>query len=973
MRLHRLELTAFGPYPGHEVVDFDVLAAEGLFLLHGDTGAGKTSLLDAVAYALFGSVPGVRDQAKQLRCDSAPDIVHTEVSLELTVRGRRLRVSHSPEYPRPKRRGGGVTKQNATASLTWLDSDHEGLTRIDEVARTVQHLLGMTKEQFFQVVLLPQGEFARFLRSETKEREELLERLFGTEHFKRVEHWFRENRRALGQDVERARVLAQGLAGRVAQVVGAEPPETPDEAWLTGLGSDVDAEAAGAAAVEVAAGRTRVAAESALAEGRALAERVRRVQRATQVLTELAAQAGDRAEWAEELDAARRAAGVVAAVDALRALERQARAAARSLAQRVLAAEALGWTESDDPRATANALREEAGELGGLVAEAQRQVDDEARLAELDRRLSETTWDELGAEADTLTVALTQARDAVADAARALATVDGLRAAAEAAATAVRHAAELPAAERALAEAVGGHTGAVDAHQDARDRLLDVRQRRLAGMAAELAATLAPSSSCPVCGSLEHPAPARAADVVSARDEERAQDREQRALRARDGAADALRQARAAVDTLRERLADWDDPMAAHARAEAAFVATQAVAASHGTRVAELEAVERAVEEAGRRRTQLAQDIASWRAERDEVAAVVAQRSSRLLAARGGHASVGERRARLLELGSALDAVADARAAEAAVSARVDEQRTAVAAAVAIAGFATLSGALGAAREEEVMAKLATQLGEAQLKESTNREILADPELWGVAAETSVDVAPLVAAADVARERAEEAVAQARAAAGRAEAMAGLAGRLRAAWRDLAPVEARFAELDALTDVVNGRGQNTARMSLRAYVLAARLEEVAVAATDRLRRMTQGRYAFVHSDEAGARGTRGGLGLDVLDDFTGRVRSSKTLSGGESFVASLALALGLADVVASETGGAVLDTLFVDEGFGALDANTLDDVMAILDELRAGGRVVGVVSHVEELRQRIPVRLRVHKARSGPTLELVRG
>jgi exonuclease SbcC len=200
-----------------------------------------------------------------------------------------------------------------------------------------------------------------------------------------------------------------------------------------------------------------------------------------------------------------------------------------------------------------------------------------------------------------------------------------------------------------------------------------------------------------------------------------------------------------------------------------------------------------------------------------------------------------------------------------------------------------------------------------------------------------------------------------------------LAGLLRKALAGLAPAEAAYAELRALADVVNGRGQNSRKMSLRSYVLAARLEEVAIAATHRLRTMSQGRYSFVHSDAAGARGTRGGLGIDVLDDYSGTIRPAKTLSGGESFLASLALALGLADVVAGETGGALLDTLFVDEGFGTLDAETLDVVMNILDELRAGGRVVGLVSHVEELRQRIPTRLRVRKSRTGSTVEVRAG
>jgi exonuclease SbcC len=217
----------------------------------------------------------------------------------------------------------------------------------------------------------------------------------------------------------------------------------------------------------------------------------------------------------------------------------------------------------------------------------------------------------------------------------------------------------------------------------------------------------------------------------------------------------------------------------------------------------------------------------------------------------------------------------------------------------------------------------------------------------------------------------DAAMTAARVARQRATDVAELAGRLRAAWEESRPALAAFEELTELTDVVNGRGQNARKMSLRAYVLAARLEEVAIAATARLQKMSDDRFSFVHTDVAGPRGTRGGLGLDVLDAYSGSTRSTKTLSGGETFLASLALALGLADVVAAETGGALLDTLFVDEGFGMLDANTLDEVMDTLDELRAGGRVVGLVSHVEELRHRIPTRLRVHKSRTGSRVELI--
>ena len=163
--------------------------------------------------------------------------------------------------------------------------------------------------------------------------------------------------------------------------------------------------------------------------------------------------------------------------------------------------------------------------------------------------------------------------------------------------------------------------------------------------------------------------------------------------------------------------------------------------------------------------------------------------------------------------------------------------------------------------------------------------------------------------------------------------------------------------------------RNRLRMRLSAYVLAARLEEVAAAATVRLERMSNGRYQLVHSDE-GARGrSRGGLELRIVDGWTGRERPPSTLSGGETFLASLALALGLADVVAAEAGGSRLETLFIDEGFGSLDERTLDEVLDVLDALREGGRVVGIVSHVAELRQRIPARLHVVKGRDGSHVE----
>ncbi|WP_216209481.1 AAA family ATPase [Amycolatopsis aidingensis] len=985
MRLHRLEVEAFGPYPRREVVDFDALGADGLFLLHGDTGAGKTTLLDAVAYALFGRVPGARGQVKRLRCDLAPPEAASEVVLELTVQGHRLRVARSPEYEAPKRRGGGTTTRKAKASLIWIDRPPpdqpvEGLTRIDEVSRTVQRLLGMSAEQFFQVVLLPQGEFARFLRAETTEREQLLERLFATQRFAGVERWFRDRRAARRQELEVLRQSVRDCTARLAQTAQEEPPEDGDPAdWVAAIRQRADQAVTEAEAAEGVARSARDQAEQRLTECRERAERVRRVRTAHRNLAELAEQAQQHARWREELAAARRAVPVTGvAAEAERRATRLDQAV-RAEADRVRDLEAVGvdGTEAEVPRLRERAgkLREELGELSTLLGEAEQQRTDEARLAELSATAAHSA-----SQAEAITEKLAGFPERMRElrvlrdtAAEALVRIDGVRLRETELSELLRQAGEVPALEQAARQAVAAEQQAVDRYQAARSELLDLRERRLNGMAAELAAGLRDGESCPVCGSAEHPAPAGPeGDLVGEAAEREAAEAERLAGQRKEHAASARQEAETALDAALRRLegqtAEELATRLAETRDELARLHRQA------EEKARLEDLMAATEEESAdlttQRANAEREVASAQAERQALAARVQERAQRLDAARGEHADVAARRAHLVTVVEALDALAEARASRESARQALEEQQAAVDTAVRQAGFPTVEAARAAAREDSAIAELERRLSEAEAAEAAARAVLAEPELGGISPDEEVDLDAAQESARQTRTTAEAAVATLRAATERAGTLERLARRFAEAQAELAPAEAEFAELDALTDVVNGRGQNARKMSLRSYVLAARLEEVAVAATARLRTMSQGRYSFVHSDAAGSWGRRGGLGLDVLDDYSGAVRPAKTLSGGESFLASLALALGLADVVAAETGGALLDTLFVDEGFGTLDAETLDVVMDVLDELRAGGRVVGLVSHVEELRQRIPTRLRVRKARTGSTLEL---
>ena len=225
MRPHLLRVTAFGAFGGTAEVSFDDLAGSGLFLLHGETGAGKTTLLDAIGFALYGRVPGERNKTKRLRSDHAGAAVRTEVMFETTIGDRHLRITRRPQQDRPKVHGTGLTSEPAKILLEeerggrW----HTVSTRAREADDEIADAMGMSAEQFFQVVLLPQGEFAKFLHADADERRALLQKLFRTDRFRTVEAWLAERRKTTRDQVEKADQALATLAARIAQVAGALP------------------------------------------------------------------------------------------------------------------------------------------------------------------------------------------------------------------------------------------------------------------------------------------------------------------------------------------------------------------------------------------------------------------------------------------------------------------------------------------------------------------------------------------------------------------------------------------------------------------------------------------------------------------------------------------------------------------------------------------------------------------------------
>jgi len=989
MRLHGLELQAFGPFAAPQRVDFDRLAGGGLFLLEGPTGAGKTTVLDAITFALYGGLSGEDAAEDRLHSHFADPGAEPSVTLEFSVRGVRYLITRVPEHRRPKRRGTGYTTEAMQVHLHR--SEGGGWVSLSsnkaEVGDLIADIIGLSRSQFTQVMLLPQNEFARFLRCDDDARRAVLTKLFGTQLYDDITTELDRRRSAAIRARQAADAEIGAAVSAAAEAAGLDAEARGElisaaaadrRVSFKQIGDDQAAALAIAArAAKAAAGRTRPALTAALASLRGHeAARPEHDQRA------------------RRLDAARRAEpvrpllAILADTEAAAGRERQA---LRELVGAGADAElACLLAENADSEIVSRT---------GLQAAARAEVDlrETTALDHLVEAESAVPGHQTALRA--LETAAAKAAASVASLAAARAELPGRIAAAEAGLAQVRDAASgldadrkrqaelarLTAAASRRAELeplLDSKAAAVRAAVDAHQRLVDAYQRamdaRLAGLAAELAAGLADGRACPVCGSAEHPAPA-AASGAQVTAEAVAAAREQR------DAAEAARQ------RIEREHAELDREAAKHAAiaagntlaglaADAAEVAGRLAAAKRAAAQApgletELARLRGEQEQLGEKLRTAATAEAEARQESERAGANLATLQEMLAEAAGDYPSVAARRTALGQAAEASRLLSSALGRLAAALEAEQKARATAAGEALASGFVSLEQARSAVLTPEQQPVLGEEVASWERALTALQAAAQAPDLAGLdpAQAGEIRASAQRAAAELTRTmRAEQ---DARTAHDtqlvRAERLSRRLAELRAAEDRAAELLVATGPVIYLAGLAKGMDGHR-RVALTTYVLRHWFEQVVAAANVRLAVMSSGRYELRRSDEGESRRQRGGLTLSVVDRHTGDERSPKSLSGGETFYTSLALALGLADVVKAEAGGVDTETLFIDEGFGSLDADTLDQVLGVIDELRDRGRAVGIVSHVADLKDRVAERLEVRRLPDGSsTLHVV--
>ncbi|GGW60579.1 AAA family ATPase [Vreelandella hamiltonii] len=855
-----LTLQAFGPFARRDTIDFTALGKSPLFLINGPTGAGKSSILDAICFALYGQTTGNERDAGQMRCDqAAPDLL-TEVTLTFRLRESTYRVRRVPQQERPKANGEGTTTQAAEAQLWRLTPEGQEdeclvARKVTDANGQLQQLLGLDARQFRQVMVLPQGKFRELLLAGSKEREEIFAQLFQTQIFQRIEQRLADQAKHIVREVNDHRQRVQGMLA-----ASDVESEAALEAALAALAPDHQIARHDLALAAEQREQAVAAAQSAAALARQFAQHAALVNAKAALLVQQPAV--QRAQ--QQLRQHEQTQALATPFYARQSAQQNATAAQRewAAAEQAIAPRQAAHQQAQETLEAANAQYEQLPALQRQAYALEQSLDQCQALATLEKQQQ----------------ALAQQ------------------------------------VARARENAQQKQRAATQQEQHA----IEQEMRWHQGQAALLAEQLEGGQPCPVCGSREHPAPASTAQLLVTQEE----------VKQARSAHERARQAWVSAQQDAQRL----EQQAEHVGEQCQKLREQlGDSASLESVNASLAAVKREMDTCER----------SWKAAQS-------QAQTAHTAFTQAQTTLTQATQRQAEAQRTLEA-AEAEWQTALQGSPFEDEQAFITARLDTTEQQRLSDDV--ARFQRELARL-----EGQLEASA-------PLLEG---KTPPDVAALDAQADNSKSREEACRQHYQRLSARVDQLTATRQRLAEARNVEAALDEQYKLWGTLSEVANGRTGN--RISLQRFVLGVLLDDVLIQASARLVRMSRGRYQLVRREDPSKGNKASGLELDVADTYTGKNRPVATLSGGESFMAALALALGLSDVVQAYAGGIQLDTLFIDEGFGSLDQDALDQAIAMLSELQMSGRMIGIISHVSELKEQMPIRIDVLPSRQGSTV-----
>lgn len=1010
MKPIKLTMQAFGPFAQTETIEFDKLGTNPLFLINGPTGSGKTSILDAICFALYGETTGNERQGIQMRCDMAAPTLLTEVTLEFSLHGKSYRVIRSPEQEAPKARGEGMTVRKHTAALYEITDEEKLITsKTTQVKTEVTNIIGLNETQFRQVMVLPQGKFRELLLATSKEREEIFGQLFQTDIYKKIEYALKDKASAISKAKDEFDNQIRGAL----QVAGVS-----SEAELTEQREALSVQFETVQKQEKESLAQLNAVKTELQKAEALSNEFKKREQAEIALKQHLEQSDAVSSRQLQLDNAKKASKVELPYVTLQNASKQT----QELEQKVAKLSQDLTVANDAVKSKEGALqtaKEQAAQLPKLTEQQYQLEGMKGKLvekSELEKAINaglkqksefEATLKKYIALKEKLTLEAQQGQKSLDQARVDVASIGSVEAEIKQQQRLMQDLQKLTGLNQELAK-LDALTPSKQASVDqAKARYVELQRSADTlelswhnAQAAVLAQRLQAGEMCPVCGSVEHPQPAQfVGEEVTKEQVQRARNTEREGQVALNQLNNQLEQHNIATGQYKQQIEQLSVELGQNASMN--LSALQASMQQFNERLQQLSSInlvqlEQSVNELNQRcvtgegkindlQNQMAANESTIKVNQEQLAKLSASLDAKYSSLEVLEQDIVAIQKQITELNTAFESAQNHLQQAVLAKTNIESQLTTnqqwLNEALERLNTAKTdwAQALQASAFEDEAQFLACKVDEAEMQ-VWQQEIDAFKQTQIKLEQTLADlsstlkdlVLPDLEGLNVKLNSTQQSYVEAR---NQLDSTRSLFERLETVRNDIATLHDKNTKLEdeykvfgTLYDVASGK--TGSRISLHRFVLGVLLDDVLIQASQRLSLMSKGRYILARKTE-GFKGAAGrGLDLVVEDSYTGKTRDVATLSGGESFMAALALALGLSDVVQSYSGGIRLDTLFIDEGFGSLDPESLDLAIQTLVDLQQTGRMIGVISHVSELKEQMAQRIDVEPSRLGSTVSV---